>query len=63
MNETPQEGLHTLVDTLLLAVGLGVISSTALEEHPSQSEELLPQFTSEDPVTIGDDGQGQAMEL
>lgn len=55
--------LHALVDALALTVGLRVVRGGVEQFGARRGEQLTPKRAGEDPITVGDDGVGEAVEL
>lgn len=62
MDEALEERLQTLVDTFRLAIGLRVVRQAHQQHGLGEAEEFTPEHTSEDAVTITDDGGGQSVQ-
>lgn len=63
MRKTPQVGFHALIDSLRLAIYMGMIGRAHMKLGADILEQFLPKVTGEDSVTIRDDGPWEAMDF
>lgn len=61
MHKTPKECLKALVNSLSLAISLGMISGSHVQRDSSQPEQLSPQIASKDLVSITDNSSWHPM--
>jgi hypothetical protein len=63
MDIIAQISLKALIKPLHLTIRLRVIRSTVAEFDISKLEQLSPEVTSKNAITVGDNGTRQAMEV